>query len=148
MATRYFEDFPVGSTQRSPEYLVHKEEIIEFATRWDPQLYHTDESSARASVFGGLTASALHTLAISGALIRRCPDQLATVAALGMDELRLPNPVRPGDRLSLVVECLERRESRSRPNVGIVTASSTMTNQDGLPVMTMKSTFLLQKRSS
>jgi acyl dehydratase len=146
VAILYFEDFPIGSTQRSAGYTVTRDEIIEFASRWDPQPWHLDEASARASVFGGLTASACHTFAISGALSSSLPDQLQLVAALGMDELRFPNPVRPGDRLCFISECIDRRESRSRPNIGIVTNLFTMVNQEGLAVMTMKATSMMHKR--
>lgn len=146
MGVLYYEDFTIGSTQQSTEYTITKDEIVEFASRWDPQPFHIDEASAQASVFGGLTASACHTFAISGILTSRLPDQLKTMAGLSMDEVRFPNPVRPGDRLCFLSECIGRRESRSRPDVGIVTTLSTMMNQRGIPVMTMKATFMVQKR--
>lgn len=148
MAILYFEDFTIGSTRSFGGYEVTKDEIVEFATRWDPQPFHIDESIAGASVFGGLTASACHTFAITSVLTARHPDTIATVAALGIEELRLPNPVRPGDRLSFFAECIDRRESRSRPNLGIVTSRSTLSNQEGAPVMTMKTVFMVLKRPS
>ena len=146
MATLYFEDFVIGATRSYGGYEVSKEEIVEFARRWDPQPFHVDEAVAQASVFGGLTASACHTFAISSVLTSRHPDVIKNVAALGFEELRFPNPVRPGDRLSFASECIDRRESRSRPDVGIVTMRSTLANQDGRPVMTMKASFMVQKR--
>jgi acyl dehydratase len=146
VATLYFEDFTVGSTRSCGGYEVTREEILEFARKWDPQPFHTDEAAARASVFGGLTASACHTFAISSVLTSRHPDVIKNVAALGFEEMRFPNPVRPGDRLLFVSECIARRESRSRPNVGIVTQRATLTNQDGLPVMTMRVSFMVEKR--
>lgn len=142
----YFEDFTLGSTRSFGEYEVSKEEIVEFASRWDPQPFHVDEDAARASVFGGLTASACHTFCISSVLTSRHPDPIKTVAALGMDEMRFPNPVRAGDRLSFVSECIDRRESRSRPNLGIVTTRSRLVTQNGTVVMEMKTTFLVEKR--
>lgn len=146
MATLYFEDFTIGSIRTYGGYEVTRDEIIEFARRWDPQPFHVDEASAQASVFGGLTASACHTFAISSVLTSRHPDVIRSVAALGFEELRFPNPVRPGDRLSFVSECLDRRESRSRPQIGIVTMQSTLVNQNGLPVMTMRAAFMVEKR--
>ncbi len=146
MATLYFEDFPIGSTRSVGEYEVTRDEIVEFARKWDPQPFHIDETVAQSSVFGGLTASACHTIAISSALMSRHPDIAQTVAALGFEDMRFPNPVRPGDRLSFVSECIARRESRSRPQLGIVTERSTMMNQDGLPVMTMTASFMVEKR--
>ncbi len=148
MAICYFEDFTIGSKRSSGAYEVTKEEIVEFATKWDPQPFHIDEDHARASVFGGLTASACHTFSICSVLTARHPDEIATVAALGMDNMKFPNPVRPNDRLSFVSECINARESASRPSLGIVTSESTMMNQDGLPVMTMKTTFMVRKRPS
>jgi acyl dehydratase len=146
MATLFFEDFTIGSTRSFGGYEVTKAEIVEFASRWDPQPFHVDEEQARVSVFGGLTASACHTFAITSVLTSRHPDTIATVAALGIEELRLPNPVRPGDRLSFFAECIDRRESRSHPTLGIVTTRSTLSNQGGLPVMTMKTVFMVAKR--
>ncbi len=148
MATLYFEDFTLGSTRSFGGYEVTKEEIIAFARRWDPQPFHVDEALAQASVFGGLTASACHTFAITSVLTSRHPDTIKTVAALGFEEMRFPNPVRPGDRLAFVSECIDRRESRSRPHLGIVTTRSTLMNQDNLPVLTMKTTFMVEKRAA
>jgi acyl dehydratase len=142
----YFEDFTIGSTRSFGGYEVTKEEIVEFARRWDPQPFHVDEALAQASIFGGLTASACHTFAISSVLASRYPDTTKAVAGLGIEEMRFPNPVRPGDRLSFVDECVERRESRSRPTIGIVTMRATMMNQDGQPVMTVETTFMVEKR--
>ncbi len=146
MATLYFEDFTIGSTRSFGGYHVTREEIIAFARQWDPQPFHIDDDYARNSVFGGLTASACHTFAITSVLTSRHPDVIKTVAALGFEEMRFPNPVRPGDRLSFVSECVARRESRSRPGIGIVTTQSTLMNQEGLPVMTMKASFMVEKR--
>lgn len=146
MAVLYFEDFTPGSTRRHGEYEVTREEIIAFASKWDPQPFHVNETAAQASVFGSLTASACHTFAISSVLTSRHPDTIRNVAALGIEEMRFPNPVRPGDRLSFVAECIAARESRSRPHLGIVTSRSTVMNQDGLPVLVMRTTFMVEKR--
>ncbi len=146
MATLYFEDFTVGNETRFDEYEVSREEVVEFASRWDPQPFHIDEAFARKTVFGGLTASTCHTFAICSLLASRHPDKIRHVAALGMDDMRMPNPVRPGDRLSMVSECVDRRESNSNPRVGIVTTRSNMVNQDGLTVLTMKASFMVEKR--
>ncbi len=146
MATLYFEDFTIGSTRSFGGYEVTREEIIEFARRWDPQPFHIDEAYAQQSIFGGLTASACHTFAISSVLTSQHPDVIKTVAALGFEELRFPNPVRPGDRLSFVSECIARRESRSRPTIGIVTMQSKLMNQAGVPVMSMTTSFMVEKR--
>jgi acyl dehydratase len=146
LESRYFEDFTVGSVTTFGHHDVTRKEIIAFASQWDPQPFHVDDASASASVFGGLTASACHTFSISSLLSSRQPESVKYVAMLGLDEMRFPNPVRPGDRLSMVSECVEARESERRADVGIVTTLSTLSNQEGLPVLTMKSTFMVEKR--
>ena len=146
MVSRYFEDFAVGSVTTFGHHDVTKEEIVEFASKWDPQPFHVNDTLASASVFGGLTASACHTFSISSLLSSRQLDTVKYVAMLGLEEMRFPNPVRPGDRLSLVSECVEARESARRANIGIVTTLSTLLNQEGVPVLTMKSTFMVKKR--
>ncbi|MBP1687354.1 MAG: hypothetical protein H6Q33_3497 [Deltaproteobacteria bacterium] len=142
----YFEDLTVGRTLQSGPYDVTKDEIIEFASRWDPQPTHTDEARAQASIFGGLTASGCHSFAISSVLAKRLPKRIKSVAVLGTDELRFPNPVRPGDQLWYSCECIEGRPSRSRPTLGIITLRAALRNQIDVPVMTMKTTIMVEKR--
>jgi len=146
MGSLYFEDLTVGRTLRAGPYEVTKDEIVEFASRWDPQPTHTDEALAQATIFGGLTASGCHTFAISSVLAKRLPQRIKSVAVLGTDELRFPNPVRPGDRLWYSCECLDGRVSQSRPTIGIVTIRAALRNQNDLPVMTMKTTIMVEKR--
>jgi acyl dehydratase len=146
MGFLYFEDLTVGRTLHAGPYDVTKEEIIEFASRWDPQPVHTDEAGAQASIFGGLTASGCHSFAIASLLAKRLPERMKSVAVLATDELRFPKPVRPGDQLWFVSECIERRASASRPMIGIVTMRVTLRNQNDLPVVTMKTTFMVEKR--
>lgn len=146
MGFLYFEDMTAGRRLQSGPYDVTKEEIIEFASRWDPQPTHTDEAWAQESIFGGLTASGCHSFAISSVLAKRLPERIKSVAVLGTDELRFPNPVRPGDQLWYSCECIDGRASRSRPTIGIVTMRATLCNQNDLPVMTMKTTIMVEKR--
>ena len=146
MTLRYFEDFEIGDERTSGEHLVTSEEIVDFARRWDPQPFHTDEAKAEQSVFRGLTASGAHTFAISVLLRHQFETKSAVLAGLGYDELRFPNPVRPGDRLSFRSECLEKRESRSMPDRGVIVFRARVVNQDGHPVLTMKSTVMVAKR--
>jgi acyl dehydratase len=128
----YFEDLEVGGEQRSREpFVVEREEVIEFARRWDPQPFHLDESAARASIFGGLTACAAHTFAIQCRLAAALDPPFALLAGLGNDGLELLAPVRPGDRLALVRRIESKRESRSKPDRGIVHFLHELVNQDG-----------------
>ncbi len=146
MAIRYFEDYDIGKQMTTGEHLVTSEEILDFAKRWDPQPFHTDERKAEQSVFQGLTASGAHTFAISVLLRHQFEPKPAVLAGLGYDELRFPNPVRPGDRLSFRSECLEKRESRSKSDRGVIVFRGQVLNQDGQPVATMKSTIMVARR--
>ncbi|WP_164940633.1 MaoC/PaaZ C-terminal domain-containing protein [Bradyrhizobium zhanjiangense] len=86
--------------------------------------FHIDEAAAARSVFGGLSASAAHTFAIFISLTNELQPQVRAIAGLDYDELRLPNAVRPGDDFYLEATTLQKRESKSRPDSGIVRASS------------------------
>ena len=145
MANLYFEDLSVGTKLSCGEYEVTKEEIIQFASRWDPQVFHVNEDLARASLYGGVTAAASHTFCIFSLLGHRMPEKMMVMGLLGMEQMRFPNPVRPGDRLSLIAECVERRESRSRPTLGIVTTVAKLVNQHGVTVMEAKSNSMVER---
>lgn len=149
MHIKYFEDFVVGEEEVIPaEYLVTRDEIIEIASRWDPQPFHLDEEAARDSMFGGLIAASSHVFGICSWMGNHMDHKSAALAALGFDELRLPNPVRAGDRLTATATCLEKRESRSKPDRGIVTSEMVLRNQRGEIVVTLKSTAMIAKRPS
>ena len=120
MDALYFEEVEVGDRCTAGPYLVTKSEIIQFAKQYDPRPFHIDEEAAARSVFGGLSASAAHTFAIFILLTTKWQPPLRALAGLGYDELRLPNAVRPGDELHLESTVLEKRESKSRPNTGIL----------------------------
>ena len=146
MATLYFDDLQIGYRSRVGEYTLERDEIVDFASRWDPYPFHTDEDAARASIFGGLTASSVHLFAICTALFHRDPNPIAVLAMLGKDEMRFPNPARVGDRLSYETECIELRPSRSRPDRGIACLRDTLSNQDGEPVLTQTVTLMVSRR--
>jgi len=130
MTALYFEEAEVGKLRVAGPYLVSGDEIIEFARKYDPQPFHTDEEAAARSVFAGLTASAAHTFAIVIALLSRTqPFSLRVLAGLGWDELRLPIPVRPADELGLEVTVLEKRESKSHSDRGIIRNRMHLRNQ-------------------
>ncbi len=146
MTILYFEDVSVGMKISSEEYAVTKDEIVEFASRWDPQVWHVNEDLAQATLYGGLTAAASHTFAIFSVLGHTIPDRMKVMGLLGMEQMQFPNPVRPGDRLTLVAECVARRESRSRPTLGIVMRVAKLVNQHGLTVLETKMSYLVEKR--
>ncbi len=143
---KYFEDFHVGDRSTFGAHRVTRDEIVEFAARWDPQPFHVDEVAAAASSFGGLTASGVHVVAITVSLIVARDEKVAVIAALGWDEVRFLAPVRPGDVLSLTHECLETRASRSKPDRGIVRNRVTAVNERGEPVLSYVDTILVARR--
>ena len=143
MATLHFEDYAVGYAARSGPYLVREEEVVEFGERFDPRPFHVDAEAAKGSAFGGLVASGCHVFCIRSWLSNRLPDQPLLLAGLGSERLDLPTPVRPGDQLSLEVECVDCRPSESRPGAGIVKMRNVVSNQRGEPVMTLDAVMLV-----
>jgi acyl dehydratase len=148
MSTRFFwEDFPVGLVREFGGRLVGREEILDFAGRYDPQPFHLDDEAAKASLFGGLCASGWHTAAIA---MRMMVDgylgESASLGSPGIDNLRWTKPVYPGDVLSLRMEVLAARPMASRPHVGLVQTRWTVSNQRGEPVMTMEGWGMYRRR--
>ena len=133
---RYFEDYVPGSVYAFGSIMMEEKEMIEFATRYDPQPFHVDPEAARKSVFGGLIASGWHTGAVSMRLIvDHYLSSVASLGSLGLDEVRWLKPVRPGDELSIRVTVLEARLSQSKPDRGIVRSLVEVMNQNREVVM-------------
>jgi acyl dehydratase len=148
MAEWFLEDFEVGHASRSDAYYVSRDEVIAFATAWDPQPFHLDDAAASASIFGVMTACSAHVFALFTKLANTLPHKTAALAGLGFDELRLPRPVRAGDTVQLATRVLEVRRSRSKPDRGVVQSEGTLVNQDGDVVFSAKSTFLVRARTA
>lgn len=140
-----YEDVVVGAPHQLGTYALEAEEIKSFAKRWDPMPFHIDEDLAAASPFGGLTASGTHLLAIRIALIHEQGINPHVIASLGYEEVKFLNPARPGDKLTLFVECIWKRESASRPGQGLTRWQHTLENQDGETVLSMLDTILIRK---
>ncbi len=146
---RYYEDLEVGSISASDAtYLVTEEEILEFGRRFDPQPFHVDRDAAAASEFGGLIASTVHIFAIHVSLGVKSSIRTAAISALGTSNMVNHAPVRPGDVLSHVNEVTDRRPSKSRPGVGIVTFRNTLSNQRGERVFSYENAALIRYRPS
>ena len=147
MTERYLEDLHVGDRFESDTYEVTEEGIVEFADKFDPQPFHLDLDAATRSVFRGLAASGWHTAAMSMKLFVTGGVQLAGGSiGLGVDELRWPHPVRPGDTLRLQTEIMEVRPSRSKPDRGIIRIRNVTTNQNGKVVQTFLASVLVRRR--
>lgn len=144
--TLFFEDYEPGLEVRGGEYHVTEEEILEFGRRFDSQPIHNDKQAAEKSHFGGLVAPGCLTFAIRTALANQLPGRPALVAGLGVERMDLTTPVRPDDDLSLRMTVLERRQSRSRPETGIITMEHAIENQSGEVVLSMTSRMLVKLR--
>ena len=148
MAHLYFEDAQVGTTCKAGPRLVPKEEIIQFAKQYDPVPRHIDEEAAARSIFGGLTACSANTFSIFILLTTQLQPRLHVLAGMGWDELRLPNPVRPGDELDLESIVLEKRESKSKSDRGIVRTQIRLRNQKSEIVLQCNGNILVARRPS
>jgi len=147
MSQRYFEDLKAGDRFKSGTYKVTEEQIVSFAREFDPQPFHLDPAVARQTMFKGLIASGWHTAAITMRLFVQTLNFAEGAIGLGVDELRWPNAVRPGDVLQVETEILDLRESRSKPSHGIVRIRNVTTNQRGEVVQTMFASALVLRRS-
>lgn len=145
--TRWFEDYPVGSTWELGEVTPSEEEIVAFGRRFDPQPFHVDAQAAQESIFGGLIASGWHTGAMAMRLIvdhYLSPE--SSLGSPGLDQLRWAAPVRPGVTYRLHAEVQAARVSNSKPDRGIVTTRLTFTDPDGVEVFSTVATNLLRTR--
>lgn len=137
---RYFEDYIPGTVHELGSIQVDEAEMIAFARRFDPQVFHTDPVAAQESVFGGLIASGWYTASLAmRLLVDHYISHVASLGSPGVDELRWLKPVRAGDTLSLRVTLLEARRSRSKPGQGVIRILTEVLNQHREIVMTMKS---------
>ena len=147
MPTKYLEDIKIGDIFSSgQDYEITKEEIFEFANRWDPNTYHLDEDVAEDSIFNGLIAPACLIIAIESWLWHSIENKPALVCGLGWDEVKFVGPARPGDRLSLHSECIDIRPSDSMPDCGILRTNLKVSNQNGEPILTLTDSYLIKKR--
>src|SRR6267378_5723891 len=147
MSERYFEDLKAGDRFESDRYKVTEEQIISFAREFDPQPFHLDSAVADRTMFKGLIASGWHTAAITMRLFVQTLNFAEGAIGLGVDELRWPNAVRPGDALQVETEIVDLRVSRSKPSHGIVRLRNVTTNQRGEIVQTMFASALVLRRS-
>ena len=145
---RCFEDFSVGESFVLGSVEMVEEEMLAFATQFDPQRIHVDAEAAAQTMYGGLIASGWHTgslmmrLTAEGFLGEHC------LGAAGLSELSWPAPVRVGDVLTLRVGILGTRESGSKPNLGFVELSSEMINQNDEVALRTVGTMLIAKKDS
>jgi acyl dehydratase len=147
MKKLYFNDLKRGDRFHSETYSVTEDGIIAFAREFDPQSFHLDPATAERTIFKGLIASGWHTAAITMRLFVRTLNFAEGAIGLGVDELRWPNPVRPGDLLRVETEIVDLRISRSKPSHGIVRLRNVTKNQRDEVVQTMSAAALVPRRA-
>ena len=143
----YFEDFTPGRVWEMDGSTLGKDELVDFARRFDPQDFHVDERAAEDSPYGGLIASGWQTVALCMRMI--CDTYLLQAASLGspgVNEVRWTKPVRPGDRLRMKMTVLESKISRSKPDRGTVLHRWEVFNQRGEMVMHMEGFGMYARR--
>ena len=143
---RYWEDFAVGDVTEFGPVTVSAAEIVEFASRYDPQPFHLDEEAGKTSPFGGLIASGWHTTALfMGMFVRAVLLDSASLGSPGVEEIRWTAPVRPGDTLTSRSTVAEVRPSSTNPRRGTVFTTNEVFNQNGIVVMTLKARGLFAR---
>lgn len=144
----YFEDLEIGAEAYYGSYEVTREEVLEFARKYDPQPFHLSDEEAAKTHFGRLSASGWHTCAMTMAVIARyvVKDEQAGLGSPGVDELRWLKPVYPGDTLHVRGKIVDKRPSRSKPEIGSFWTQTIVTNQDDVPVMRFTSIVLIRRR--
>ncbi len=143
----FFEDYEIGHVTEIGSHRFTADDIVRFASAFDPQPFHVDEAAARDSIYGGLIASGWHTAAMMmRLLVDGFVGDSAGMGSPGFDDLRWLKPVRPGDAIRVRSTCLEKTPSRSRPNLGSIRFRTEVLNQDDEVVMSMVSIALYLRR--
>ena len=141
----HYHQLQIGETLISnSSYYLSEEELIQFAQKWDPQPFHISKQAAEQHQIGKLFASSVHTIAIATKLAHdNLYFKVDAVAGLGIDELKMLKPVFAGEILSLKIELIDKRLSKSQPDKGVITKKMFVTNQDGELKMTFISSALV-----
>jgi acyl dehydratase len=144
---RYWEDFAIGDSTDFGPVTVSEEEIVEFATRFDPQPFHVDAEAAAQTPFGGLIASGWHTTALfMGMFVRSVLLDSASLGSAGVEEIRWTAPVRPGDTLAGRTTITDMQPSAKNPKRGTVFTTNEVFNQEGALVLTLKARGFFARR--
>ena len=147
MGKKYFEDLYDGEHLNCQPVFMTKEAIIEFGKQFDPQPFHIDENAAKKSFFDGLVASSLHTLSACTLVVVEAQGNLTILSGVGMHEVKMFNPVRPGDVLSVRAWWTELHRSRSKPDRGFASIKCQVSNQQKKPVIEYGYRYLIAGRN-
>jgi acyl dehydratase len=144
----WLDDLETGQETYFGSTEVTREEVIDFARRYDPQPFHLSDEAAAKTHFGRLAASGWHTCAmVMGVIARHVVEtEQAGLGSPGIDELRWLKPVYPGDTLHVHSKIVEVRPSRSKPEIGSFRSATVVTNQDGVTVLTFTSIVLMRRK--
>ena len=144
---KYFEDYEAGRVYELGSVQVELAEVVEFATRYDPQYFHIDKSRAKESIYGGIIASGWHTASM---MMRVFADKflsdVSSMGSPGLDELRWYLPVRPGDTLFVSAIVLETRLSKSKPDRGVMRTRTEVHNQSHTLVLSSTAVNFMRRR--
>ena len=145
----YYEDLEVGAQSSFGRYDVTLDEVRDFASKYDPQAFHLDEEAAAQTHFGRISASGWHTCAMTMRMLVENMQKVkqAGLGSPGIDNLRWKKPVYPGDTLRVESEVIEKRRSRSRPEMGLFKSRAQVFNQDDEIVLEMTSNGLIRVRN-
>jgi acyl dehydratase len=147
MSRRYWDDLTEGEKLACQTITFTLPEIVEFAIKYDPQPFHIDEQAAADSRFGGIIASSLQTLSACTRVIVDAQGDMAILSGLGIEAVQLPNPVRPGDVLTVETRWRDLRRSSSKPDRGMATAHFKAVNQKGETVIESGFKYMIACRS-
>lgn len=142
----YFEDLEVDHAYELGPYQIDGAELLEFNQKWDRLPIHLDAAAAKAQGHRGIIGSGQYTLCIKQYFVNNTPWGEAVIGAIGFDELRFRNPIYADDRITATITCVEKRESRSKPDRGIAKFDMVLANQANEPVLTFTDIVMLKRR--
>ncbi|EDL50231.1 MaoC family dehydratase [Erythrobacter sp. SD-21] len=144
----FYEDLEIGMTRSFGGYEVTREEVIEFASKYDPQPFHLSDEAAAQTHFGKVSASGWHTCSMTMRMMveNMMNEKSAGLGSPGVDQLRWKKPVYPGDTLRCETKIIEKRRSASRPEMGIFKSRIRTFNQNDEIVLEMVSNALIRTR--
>jgi len=148
MEIKYFENIYDGERLQCQTVLITRESIIEFAKQFDPQPFHIDEDTANNSIFGGLVASSLHTLAACTRVVVEAQGKVSILSGVGMHEVNMFNPVRPDDILTVEAWWTELKRSKSKPDRGFASIKCKVSNQKNESIIEYGYRYLLACKDS
>jgi acyl dehydratase len=144
---RYYEDLVEGEESCSTARKVTADELLEFARKYDPQYFHTDEEAAKKhSVFGGVVASGIFTMAVWRQLDHQIAGDIAWICGVAWDDVRFRTALRAGDAVRARAKCLSKRPSESHPERGVVVYEYVLLNQHDATVFSCRSTNLVERK--